>query len=110
MPEPRDPLLKVLIILFVRRLLQLQKGLVWSPLAGGPAEETEGTQNARGGILIGAETPTVMILPQVHLRNGCLERKLIPNISEGARPYLKQLRSESPTTIWPVNSIHGASN
>src|SRR6187549_923890 len=41
MPEPRDPLLKVLIrfVLF-RQRLPLQKWVCLSPLAGEPAEET----------------------------------------------------------------------
>src|SRR6201999_111613 len=40
MPEPRDPLLKVLILFICRRLLHTLKVLKWSPLAGEPAEET----------------------------------------------------------------------
>jgi hypothetical protein len=53
MPEPRDPLLKVLISFVCRRLLHTQKGFRLSPLAGEPAEETKGTQKTWVGISIG---------------------------------------------------------
>ncbi|SRR6266487_599035 len=108
MPEPRDPLLKVLIFLIFTEGTATTK-VFWGVLAAGPdrpAEETNGTHKQRVLSRWG-RIPTVMILPQVHLRNGCEKRKLIPDISEGARPYLKQPQLESPTTIWPVNSIHG---
>jgi hypothetical protein len=54
MPEPRDPLLKVLIFVCLFRLLQvLQSVFLWSPLAGEPAEETKGTQKGKGSISTG---------------------------------------------------------
>ena len=55
MPEPRDPLSKVLIFcLFVLTVTGTTKCFVGSPLAGEPAEETEkGTQKGKGSISTG---------------------------------------------------------
>ena len=74
MPEPRDPLLKVLIFAcYCQTIAGITKGLLGSPLAGEPAEENEGTRKRQGFYLEGAEAPTIMILPQVHLRKPCYD-------------------------------------
>ena len=85
MPEPRDPLLKVLIIdCFTQTNTANYKGF-WGPLAGEPAEEHEGAHNQgwskrakqqRYRSQGCRELPqgfTVMILPQVHLRKPCYD-------------------------------------
>lgn len=41
MPEPRDPLLKVVTIKFFQTLISITKGLSFVQSAGGPAEETK---------------------------------------------------------------------
>ena len=75
MPEPRDPLLKVLIIVyFLKVILRLQKVFGGSSLAGEAAEETKGAQKKTRVIdLAGPKAPTIMILPQVHLRKPCYD-------------------------------------
>jgi hypothetical protein len=58
MPEPRDPLLKVLIFCIIfRRILLIQRVWLGSPLAGEPAEETKGTRKGKGFYLERAEAP-----------------------------------------------------
>ena len=49
MPEPRDPLLKVVTITLFLTLIAITKGLKGVLLAGKPAEETMGAQKARVG-------------------------------------------------------------
>ena len=50
MPEPRDPLLKVLIFVCFSDITVLQRVYCGAPLAGEPAEETKGTQKDKGSI------------------------------------------------------------
>ena len=51
-----------------------KKVLVVSPLAGGPAEETERYSKKQGFYLSdGLAAATLMILPQVHLRKPCYD-------------------------------------
>ena len=47
MPEPRDPLLKVVIIMFFQTLIATTKRFNIVQSAGEPAEETKGTQKTR---------------------------------------------------------------
>src|SRR4051794_12251845 len=53
MPEPRDPLLKVLIFVCFSDYYRYCKVFIGSPLAGEPAEETKGTQKGKGSISTG---------------------------------------------------------
>jgi hypothetical protein len=81
MPEPRDPLLKVLVIFLLRLRHHCSKNFCGGPLAGAgqgsgsPAVRLRtGLPKQRGNIdkgwRSGPEDPnSVMILPQVHLRN-----------------------------------------
>jgi hypothetical protein len=88
MPEPRDPLLKVVNDLVVVRGVDATCKRVWEFLsAGGPAEETTIGTHSQGGSqglsttgdivasdhLPGAAQGQVMILPQVHLRKPCYD-------------------------------------
>jgi hypothetical protein len=54
MPEPRDPLLKVLIICVLDVYYYYKRFCLGSPLAGGPAEETYGAPKTMGAISAGA--------------------------------------------------------
>ena len=47
MPEPRDPLLKVVTIMFFLTLIAITKGLMVVLSAGKPTEETNSTQKTR---------------------------------------------------------------
>ena len=47
MPEPRDPLLKVVIIMFLLTLIAITKGLWFVLVAGEPTKETRSTQKTR---------------------------------------------------------------
>jgi hypothetical protein len=79
MPEPRDPLLKVLIIMVIVRRHTWKN--LWGPLAGaGQGRESPAVRLKTGppkqhgridkGWRWGPEDPnSIMILPQVHLRN-----------------------------------------
>jgi hypothetical protein len=73
LPEPRDPLLKVLIIcLFTQAASSFR---VWDP-AGGPARDPVAPKGGgKQGVVTGAGAPCypVMILPQVHLRKPCYD-------------------------------------
>ena len=84
MPEPRDPLLKVLTIYVYRSDCNLQtefKGVFGGRGPGGrcpPAAMTAGPPKQQGTINTGGrldpEGPhSVMILPQVHLRKPCYD-------------------------------------
>jgi hypothetical protein len=66
MPEPRDPLLKVLMFRFFRMfILRLQKVFWGSPLAGGAAEETDGAQKKARVMCVSdfSETPVLAGIP-----------------------------------------------
>jgi hypothetical protein len=90
MPEPRDPLLKVVIIMLLLTLTAIAKGLWLVLVVGEPTKETESTQKTRvnnsarpayqrtpqGNALLGVSSlPSycVMIPPQVHLRRPCYD-------------------------------------
>src|SRR6187200_2610190 len=68
MPEPRDPLLKVLIYLFVIQTdVRLQKGFGGVPVGGRTRRGNVGYSKRQGFYLSdGLATATLMILPQVH--------------------------------------------
>ncbi len=73
LPEPRDPLLKVLIICLLTQATCSIR--VWVP-AGGPARGPFAPKGGgKQGVVTGAEAPCnpVMILPQVHLRKPCYD-------------------------------------
>jgi hypothetical protein len=139
MPEPRDPLLKVLTIVFIRtgnarckrvlmiptagyptegeQMVLVKKGCehvarrtaqqaggrihsrVWmvnDPSAGSPTERLYDKANAlEAGVCstVMELTPTCAILPLTFLK--------------GPDHILSNPISGPPTTIWPVNSIHG---
>ena len=72
MPEPRDPLLKVVIIVYFLTLIATTKRFDNVQPAGKPAEETYGTQKTR--VQQGPKSAVlIMILPQVHLRKPCYD-------------------------------------
>ena len=81
MPEPRDPLLKVLTIYIVLR--QILTNRVLGPLAGARRPEPSGPRaglpkqqrydKQRVGGYPGVATYSVMIPPQVHLRKPCYD-------------------------------------
>lgn len=47
MPEPRDPLLKVVIIMLLLTLIAITKGLWFVLVVGEPTKETRSTQKTR---------------------------------------------------------------
>jgi hypothetical protein len=107
MPEPRDPLLKVLIDLFGTFLTTDTAVEVfgWSPLAGEPAEETVGAQKFKGFYLgrgprggPHSNDPSAGS-PTERLSSTAFRRRPDHILSSARAP---------PTTIWPVNSIRGA--
>jgi hypothetical protein len=70
MPEPRDPLLKVLII-FINLNRRMRCELEWS--AGGAEAAPEATWCNHKGGRSGVSPHSVMIPPQVHLRRPCYD-------------------------------------
>ena len=74
MPEPRDPLLKVLIISLFSDVIAITKGLIMSNRQASPPRKRYGTQRwtrvhskGRSPLIL------IMILPQVHLRKPCYD-------------------------------------
>ena len=93
MPEPRDPLLKVLTICFSQKILLLQR-VYGCPPAGEPTEETKRYSKARVLSQIGADSngndpsagsPTERFVPSSRD-----SRLATPEVSQGARLYLKR--------------------
>lgn len=100
MPEPRDPLLKVLIVLVCSDKYCYCKSLWESSLAGVPAEEIKVLKIKGGWNACAGPKPyciSVMILPKVHLRNGCVTRP--PGSLQGPDYILSRARRLHPLPL-----------
>ena len=83
MPEPRDPLLKVLTYLVYAQTAIFRQSSMVSPVRADPGAEAPGGREAgapkqqgtinTGGRLDPEGPHSVMILPQVHLRKPCYD-------------------------------------
>jgi hypothetical protein len=67
MPEPRDPLLKVVIITLLLTLIAITKGLWLVLVVGEPTQETRSTQKTRVNNSAGQVTPKEVHNPRLHI-------------------------------------------